>query len=137
MKKMRPAQRRYTIRIAIAMLFYMLTLFLAVSLIRSGQAVGVLAWILALLPGLCVAAVFWAVGRLLVEETDEYIRMLLVRQVLIATGLTLSIVTVYGFLENFGLVNHVDGFYVAMIWFIGLGIGGLVNRLTMGSSGGC
>lgn len=137
MKKMRPAQRRYTIRIAIAMLAYMLTLFLAISLIRSGQAVGTLAWILAILPGLCVAAVFWAVGRLLVEETDEYLRMLLVRQVLIATGLTLSIVTVYGFLENFGLVNHIDGFYVAVIWFAGLGVGAFINRLTLGNSGGC
>lgn len=137
MKKMRPAQRRYTIRLAIAMIAYMLTLFLAISLIRSGQAVGTFAWLLAILPGLCVAVVFWAVGRLLVEETDEYLRMLLVRQVLIATGLTLSIVTVYGFLENFGLVNHIDGFYVAVIWFVGLGVGALVNRLTFGNSGGC
>lgn len=137
MKPMRPAQRRYTIRIAVAMTAYMITLYAAVSMIRSGQAVGTLAWILALLPGLCVAGVFWAVGRLLVEETDEYLRMLLVRQVLIATGLTLSIVTVYGFLENFELVNHIDGFYVAMLWFIGLGVGGLVNRLSVGSDGGC
>lgn len=137
MKKMRPAQRRYTIRVAIAMTGYILTLYTAVSMIRSGQAVGTLAWILALLPGLCVAAVFWAVGRLIVEESDEYQRMLFVRQVLIATGLTLSIVTVYGFLENFELVNHIDGFYVAMLWFIGLGVGGLVNRLSVGSDGGC
>lgn len=137
MKPMRPAQRRYTIRIAVAMTAYMITLYAAVSMIRSGQAVGTLAWILALLPGLCVAGVFWAVGRLLVEETDEYLRMLLVRQVLIATGLTLSIVTVYGFLENFELVNHIDGFYVAMLWFIGLGVGGVVNRLTVGSEGSC
>lgn len=137
MKKMRPAYRRYTIRLAVAMLAYLLTLFVAVSMIRSGQAVGALAWVLALLPGLCVAAVFWAVGRLIVEENDEYVRMLLVRQVLIATGLTLSLVTIYGFLENFGLVNHIDGFYVAMVWFICLGIGGLYNKLTLGSDGTC
>lgn len=137
MKKMRPVMKRYTLRIAAAMTAYLITLALAVSMVGSGKAVGTLAWILAFLPGLSVAAVFWAVGRLLIEEQDEYLRMLMVRQVLIATGLTLSIVTIYGFFENFGLVNSIDGFYVAMLWFIGLGVGGLVNWLTLGDRGGC
>jgi hypothetical protein len=31
------------------------------------------------------------------------------------------------------LVQHVDAFYVAVLWFFGLGVGSLVNRLTLGS----
>ena len=139
MSHQRSAQRRYVIRIAISMAAYLVTLALAIRLVRDGTLVGPLAWALAFLPGLSVAAVFWAVGRLLIEETDEFVRMLLVRQVLIATAITLSAATVYGFLENFGLVGHIDAFYIAILWFVGLGVGALVNRLTLGASGseGC
>ena len=80
---------------------------------------------------------FWAIGRLLVVEGDEYIRMLMVRQALVATGLTLSIATMWGFLENLRLVPHVDAFYIAILWFGGLGVGACYNRLTLGDSGQC
>ena len=135
----RLAQRRYVVRVAVSMAAYLITLALAIRLVRDGTLVGPLAWTLAFLPGLSVAGVFWAVGRLLIEETDEFVRMLLVRQVLIATAITLSAATVYGFLENFGLVGHIDAFYIAILWFVGLGVGALVNRLTLGasSSEGC
>jgi hypothetical protein len=128
--------RNYTRRIFVAMAFYIATLFLAVSQFRHGHPAGPLAWLLALLPGLCVAAVFWALGKLLVEETDEYLRSLLVRQLLIAAAFTLSVATVYGFLENFGLVGHVDAFYLTMLYFVGMGVGAAVNRLT-GRGGSC
>ncbi|MGI8931984.1 MAG: hypothetical protein ACR2FK_06375, partial [Sphingomicrobium sp.] len=84
-----------------------------------------------------VLGVFWAVGRLLVEETDEYLRMLLVRQTLVATAFALSIATVWGFLEKAELVPHVDAFYIPVLWFAGLGVGSLVNWLTLGDSGDC
>lgn len=130
-----PAMHRYTRRLAIAMTAYLITLFLAVTLVRKGDVAGPLAWLLAVLPGLCIASVFWVFGRLLVEETDEYQRMLLVRQSLIATGITLSVVTVWGFLESFGLVPHVDAFFVAALWFVGLGIGACWNTVSARNSG--
>ncbi len=130
-----PAMRRYTRRLAIAMTAYLITLFLAVTLVRKGDVVGPLAWLLAILPGLCIASVFWLYGRLLVEETDEYQRMLLVRQSLVATGFTLSIVTVWGFLETFGLVPHVDAFFVAVLWFLGLGVGACWNAAVARHAG--
>jgi len=130
-----PAARRYTRRLAIAMTAYLITLFLAVTLVRKGDVTGTLAWMLAVLPGVCIASVFWAYGRLLVEETDEYQRMLLVRQSLIATGFTLSIVTIWGFLETFDLVKHVDAFFIAPLWFIGLGIGACWNAASAARTG--
>ncbi|MEO5641499.1 MAG: hypothetical protein ABIQ98_07000 [Sphingomicrobium sp.] len=130
-----PAQRAYTWRVGLAMGVYLLSLPAAVHFVGKGHIPhdSPLAWLLALIPGVSVAAVFWAYGKMLIEETDEYQRMLHVRQSLIATGFTLGIVTIYGFLENFGLVGHVDAFYVAVLWFFGLGVGSLVNRLTLGS----
>ena len=91
------AMRRYTIRLAISMSAYLITLALAVNFFEKGNASGVFAWLLAILPGLSVAGVFWAIGRLLVEEEDEFQRMLLVRQSLIASGFALTISTVWAF----------------------------------------
>ena len=130
------ANRRYVVRVLVAMVGYVATLFLAEVLIDDRGITGPLAWLVALLPGLCVASVFWAIGRLLIEEKDEYLRSLLVRQMLVATGLTMVVATIYGFLENYGLVGHVDAFYLTMLFFAGLGIGAFVNKLTVGD-GGC
>ena len=130
-----PAMRRYVLRVAISMALYAVTLSSAVHFVGHGGTKGPAAYVLALLPGICVASVFWAIGRLMVEETDEYQRMLFVRQSLIATGFTLTLATIWGFLENFGLVEHVDAFYISILWFFGLGIGALVNRLTLGGGG--
>jgi hypothetical protein len=130
-----PAIRRYQLRLGAAVAAYIVTLSAALRFVGSGEVTGLPAYALALLPGLSVAAMFWAIGRLLVEESDEYVRMLMVRQALVATGLTLSLATMWGFLENFGLVPHVETFYIAVLWFGGLGVGACYNRLTFGDSG--
>ena len=52
------------------------------------------------------------------------------------TPSTLSIATTWGFLDNFGLVDRVDGYWIVVVWYFGLGLGGLYNKLTLGA-GGC
>jgi hypothetical protein len=94
---------------------------------------GPLAWIVGILPALPIVGIFAAIGAYIVEETDEYLRMLLIRQTLYASGITLSVVTVWGFLESFGLVGHVESYNAAVLWFAGLGIGTVINRITEGS----
>jgi hypothetical protein len=98
---------------------------------------GGLAYTLAILPALPLIGVFAAIGRYLVEEQDEYVRMLMVRQTLWASGLLLSVATIWGFLEAFELAPHVIAYWSACIWFAGLGIGVLINRLTLGSAVQC
>ena len=56
----------------------------------------------------------------------------MVRQSLVASGFALSIATIWGFLESFDLVDHIDSYYVAVLWFGGLGLGSCVNKLTFG-----
>ncbi len=134
---MRAPTRRYLTRLFGSMALYMVSLFAAKYLINHHLAEGWAVWPLALLPGLAVVGAFYAVAMLIIEQKDEFIRMLLVRQTLVATALTLAVATVWGFLENFGLVIHLDAFYWAILWFFGLGVGALVNRITLGSWGGC
>ena len=129
-----PAMRRYLLRLGAAMGAYLVTLAAALRWVGGGAVTGPLAYLLGLLPGISVAGIFWAIGRLLIEEKDEYLRMLLVRQVLVATAFTLSVATMWGFLENFSLVPHVDAFYIAILWFGGLALGSVYNWLTLGDS---
>lgn len=137
MNRPNPAQRRYFVRVGVAMTLYVACLAAANRLVGGGHVTGIGAYVLATLPGLAIIGVFWAIGRLLVEEKDEYLRVLLVRQSLVATAFALSIATIWGFLENVDLVPHVDSYFVAILWFAGLGVGSLYNRLTLGASGGC
>lgn len=131
----RPAHRRYVLRLAVATAAYLVTLALALRFVGSGAVAGPAAYFLALLPGLSVAGMFWAVARLLIEETDEYQRLLLVRQSLVASGFALTVATIWGFLENFRLAPHVDAFYIAILWFAGLGLGSCYNHLTLRGAG--
>jgi hypothetical protein len=137
MARMTVPVRRYMWRITAAMAVYIVGLFSANYLIDSELVSGPLAWAAALVPGLAVASVFYAVGMLILEQTDEFIRMLLIRQNLIATGFAMSIVAVWGFLESFGFVTHVPGFLIIGLWAVGMAIGAVSNRITHGSWGQC
>jgi hypothetical protein len=122
--------RRYVTRIAVLMSFYLVTLFAAVYAFKHHLVSGPVAYPLAILPALPIIGVFWTVMRLLVEEPDEFIRMLQVRQTLVATGFCLTVMTIWEFLQNFDLVAPGNG-------GLGLGVGALYNRLTVGTTGGC
>ena len=128
--------KRYLQRLAASMSLYLVTLFAAVHYVGHHIVTGPFAYLLAILPGISVCGVFWSVGRLIIEQDDEFQRLLLVRQSLVATAFALSLATIWGFLESVDLVRHIDAYYVAILWFAGLGVGALVNRLTLGASGG-
>jgi hypothetical protein len=132
-----PAWKRYNRRALWLSVLYVVTLLAATYGFKQKLFTGGLAYIAALLPALAIIGIFGAMGRYLVEEPDEYVRMLLVRQSLWASAFALSIATVWGFLESFGLAGHVEAFYIAVVWFFGLGLGSLYNRLTLGSGAGC
>ena len=133
-----PAIRRYVIRIAALMSFYLVALFSASYAFKADLVSGPAAYALAVVPALPIIGVFWAVMRLLIEEPDEFIRTMMVRQSLVATGFCLTVMTIWEFLQNFDLVPPGNGgFGAAFFWFIGLGIGAIYNKLTVGTTGDC
>jgi hypothetical protein len=131
------AWKRYNWRVVLFSLLYCAFLLPAVYGFKHHLVVGAAAWIVAVLPAIPIIGIFAAMGRYLVEEQDEYVRMLMVRRMLWASGFTLSCATIWGFLDNFGLVGHVDGYWIVILWYFGLAIGGIVNRRTLGDGGGC
>jgi hypothetical protein len=123
------AVKRYNHRVLVLSILYVLLLLGAEWLLGRFRIAAAAVYAVALLPALPIVGIFVAIGRYLVEERDEYLRMLMVRQALIATGLTLAVATIWGFLESFGLVPHVEAYYIAVLWFFGLGVGAFVNRV--------
>jgi hypothetical protein len=127
----RPAIRRYNRRVLWLSLLYALFLLAAVYAFKHHLLAGAAAYFVAVLPALPIIGIFAAIGLYLAEEQDEYVRMLMVRQTLWASGFALSLATIWGFLESFELVGHVESYYVAVLWFGGLGLGACANRLTV------
>jgi FtsH-binding integral membrane protein len=123
------AIKRYNRTVVALSLLYVGLLFTAqISISRHGLA-GAPAYVVAVLPALPIIGIFAAIGRYLVEESDEYLRLLSVRQALVASALALSVATAWGFLESFDLAAHFDAYWIAVIWFAGLGLGSCVNKV--------
>ena len=129
------AWKSYNVRLIWLSLLYAVFLIAAVYGFKHQLVPNGLEYFVAILPALPIIGIFGAMGRYLIEEQDEYVRMLMVRQVLWASAFSLSLATVWGFLDNFGLVGHADGYWIVIAWFFGLGLGGLYNKLTLGEAG--
>jgi hypothetical protein len=127
------ATKRYNKRVIGLSMLYAVFLLFAVYGFKHQMLHGPIAYVAAILPALPIIGIFGVMGRYLIEEKDEYVRMLMVRQSLWASGFALSVATIWGFLESFDLVGHVDAYYVAVLWFGGLGLGACINKLTVGA----
>ena len=129
------AQRLYIKRVAIFSSLYLVVIALQVSLLRDGDPALAVRAGLSVMPGLAICGVFWAIGRLILDEKDEFIRMLIVRQTLIATGFALGFATIWGFLEAGEVVPHIPAYWFAVTFFLGQFIGAISNRITHGTWG--
>jgi hypothetical protein len=130
-----PAQRRYNRRIIILSLIYAAVLLPVCWLFARHLVSGPLAYLLGILPALPVSGFFAVIGIYFSEERDEYQRLLMARQTIIANGIAMTVATFWGFLENFDLVPHLVGYAWPIVWFGGLGIGGFINAAIERSAG--
>lgn len=121
-KTMSPAVRRYLFRFFPAMIAYVAVLFASLRLIRHAHPQGLLLWALAIAPALPIIAVIAIMGLYLTEETDEFVRAMLVQAMLWGIGLTLAGCTAWGFLENVDLVPHLPLYLVFPIFCGAMGL---------------
>ena len=130
-------QRRYQRRMIPISIAYVATVMLASWVIPDDAAATPLTVAVALVPALATSGFIWAMARYIAELTDEYVRVLEVRKMLVATGLTLALASGWGILELFTDVPRVPLFYVFPVWCLGLAVGSLVNKVTIGDGGPC
>lgn len=94
------ARRRYQRSLGIAIAVYVVVLIGSVIALQHGLS-GTLRLLVAMLPALPVAGVFYAGVRYLME-TDEFERTTMVTSLAIAGALTGLLSVTYGFLQNAG-----------------------------------
>lgn len=122
-----PAMARYNLRLQISSMLYMAGLFVALFAYKRLYMAGAVLWLLALLPSIGTLGMIRAMARLIVEETDEYIRLRLAKAALFAIGLVLVVTTIWGFFEQFSLVPHVPSWAVLPIFALSLGVANLAR----------
>ena len=120
------AMGRYNRRMMAAGAFYVVGLFAAIWAHDTLELSGPAAFAAAFLPSIGVLWMVWAMGRLLAEEQDEYLRHRLVRSSLFGLGTLLTLATVWGFFEQFDLVPHVPTWAAVPVFALGLGLANCV-----------
>lgn len=126
---MNAAVRRYNVRIAVAMAFYVVFLATAVWAFHGHHPTGIPAFSLAILPSLPVVGVVVIVGLYLAEEKDEFLRNLLIQSMIWSLGATLTVTTVWGFIELFVDVKHLPLYLIfPFFWFL-VGVSSWLLRL--------
>jgi hypothetical protein len=121
------AYRAYLKRFVPITFAYIASVALAVRFIDEEAPVTGLTYFLAALPAVGILGWIWAMGRLLVDLDDEYLRLLEIKKALIATGFLLSLMTVWGAMELFAGTAHFPSFFAFPVWCIGLAVGQLAN----------
>ena len=123
-----PAQQRHNRRVLIAGIAYVILLLPIVYAIRDGMVAGFWRVPVALLPAVPLAFMFGSYSRYLSEESDEYIRMLVVNQILVATTVAMVCAVFWGFLEELGGGPHIATYWIAVVWIAVQGASAWVRR---------
>lgn len=125
----RPASKRYMLRMAVIMGFYVVAIFGAVWMFTHSPPQGTLRYLVAAAPSLPILGVIWAVGMYFKEEDDEYLRLRLATTSLWATGITLAAASVWGFLENFDTVQHLPLYFAFVFYWGAFGFVQIVRKV--------
>lgn len=120
---MSPAVVNYTRGIMLSSFAYAVGLGIAVRLNDQMELTGLVAFAVALLPVIPTLGMVYTMGKYLVSEQDEYLRHRAMIANIVGLGAVLAIGSFWGFLETFGLVPHVPGWWAVPIWAIGMGLG--------------
>ncbi len=108
-------QRRFLVRFLVSMALYAPFSILAVWGLLYSHPNAILAFLLALLPALSIIGALGATALYLIEEKDDFQRVIQVQALLGGIGGTLVVTTVWGYLEDYGHFRHFD-----LLWIWGI-----------------
>jgi hypothetical protein len=114
---MNTAKKRYIAWFIPTMLTYVAAVAGVTWLFNTQPPAPPISYLFALAPALPVLGLIAVIGRYLVQETDEFVRLRLVISLLIALGFTLSFCAGWGFLEIYAGVPKIGLFNVVWIFF--------------------
>ena len=115
----RPSWQRYVFHVFLATLAYIAVLWPVNYAARHGLLPGK-PWLyaVALAPAVPMAIVVLIMARYVLEEPDEYQRLLNTRAFVVAAGLTLALCTAWGYLQNYAGLPQVSLMHVFTLFCI-------------------
>lgn len=78
-------------------------------------------WVLALAVAAPIVGQLWATLRLL-EDSDEFIRALLAKRIILASGAAIAIASVWGFMESYADAPHIPAWIVFPLFWAAFGV---------------
>jgi hypothetical protein len=118
--------KRYSRRLAGFVVAYMLILVAGLAWQKAGLSVPVRVG-LAAATAAPICGVFWTIFRLLAECDDEYQKLLMVRQVLLATAGTLMIASCWQFLKVYHVLAEGPQ-WIGVLWLAMFGVAAPIVR---------
>lgn len=115
------AGRKYVIRTMSFMAGYVAINLLAIAGAFDEIIGRPIAWALALSVAAPVIGQIWATLELL-RGSDEYVRAMLTKVFVLATGLTLAVCTVWGFGESYANAPHIEVWLVYPVFWACFGV---------------
>lgn len=128
------AEQRYLSRVLVSMAGYVLATAGVSWMFAHRHPRGAAVYLLALLPALPIFACIAILGIYLSEERDEFVRTILVKSSLWATGVVLAFATFWGFLQSYApVIDRTLNFpiyWVFFVWWIAFGLADPLVRRT-------
>jgi hypothetical protein len=129
------AGKVYQKRMLTTMLLYVSMVMAASSIVRHGHPVGWHLYFWAIAPAVPVMFVLVYLGIYLRDETDEYMRMIAIRSLLVATGALLATIVVNDFLRSYTPIGPLPPFTGFVLFFVSFGVAQGVQQM-MNRGGG-
>lgn len=116
------AAKRYLRRFFPIMIVYVAVVMGTSWVFNTYAPTGPIAWVLALLPAIPILGVIAVMGIYLKDEGDEFVRNVLIESMLWGMGITLAIMTGWGFLEIYAEAPKLPSFLAFPIFCGGMGL---------------
>jgi len=127
------ALKRYQRRVLITVAAYMVVLFGSITVVHHLHVQGVLLYLLAMLPAVPVILILGWLGLYLQEETDEYLRLITMRALLVGTAALMGVIVVSDFLQAIAERPALPPFTYFLVFFSAFGIAqGVQKRMNRG-----
>lgn len=121
------ANARYTIGVLVTMSLYVAILVASLWAIRQQHPTGLWLDILSIAPALPIGGTIVVFHRY-IAEVDEYVRAVVVKRFITATGATLFLTTAIGFLENGTDKTIMPLYLVYPLFWMGFAAASLLHR---------
>ena len=115
------AGRRYVIRTVAFMSGYVAINVAAIFGAFDDMSSPVAAWLLAAAVSAPVVGQIWATLSLM-RESDEFVRAVIAKQFVVATGLAMAVATFWGFGESYADAPHVPAWFVYPLFWACFGL---------------